>query len=134
MTAIGALLRSWLGAALVSGLAAVVWFILATMHPSTTYHLGPFLVAVAWPVARRWQRGFALAPLGAVTGSLGGAAIAAGTTAVLAARHSLAGPNVLGSPSALGEIAIAIAVGAAFGMAIALRRTRPDSAADGPGA
>jgi hypothetical protein len=40
-------------APLVSVAVAVVWFLLATAHPTTTFHFVPLLVAAAWSVIRR---------------------------------------------------------------------------------
>jgi hypothetical protein len=34
----------------VSVAVAVVWFLLATAHPTTTFHFAPLLVAAAWSV------------------------------------------------------------------------------------
>jgi glutaredoxin-like protein len=116
---------SWWSAALVSAVAATVWFLLATGHPTTTYHFAPLLVAAAWPITHRWRSREALAPFTVLATAAGGIGVASATTALLAARHALAGPTVTGSANAVVETFSAIAAGAVVGgvMAAVGRRT-----------
>ncbi|MGH3437991.1 MAG: hypothetical protein ACRDRN_16190 [Sciscionella sp.] len=122
---------AWWGGALASLVLAAVWLLLALKDPSTTYHLAPLLVAVAWPLTRRWRTRSALPARSALGAATGGAAVALGTTALLASQHALTGPTLSGSGDALIETLIAIVVGAAIGGAPAAVGHRPHSVPEG---
>ncbi|GAB3394184.1 glutaredoxin family protein [Amycolatopsis echigonensis] len=115
---------AWWGGAVLSVVVAVAWFLLATAHPATTYHFAPMLVAAAWPVTRRWRTRTVLPGRVAVRTALGGATVAMVITALLAVRHALAGPTLLGTGGALTETLIAVAMGAVFGGVLAVTGRR----------
>lgn len=94
---------------------AVVWLVLADLHPHTTHHLAPLLVAAVWPLALRWQTRSALG-WGAAAASTGaGVLVALVATAMLWSWHGLAGPTLTGSGSAADETLVAVAAGAVIG-------------------
>jgi hypothetical protein len=100
-----------------------VWMLLAVWHPTTTYHLGPALVAAAWPLTLRRRDRNGRAPWQAVVLSvLGGAAVVVAVIALLAARGAMAGPTLFGGHGAVVEALLTTAVGAAFGGWRAMRR------------
>jgi hypothetical protein len=116
---------SWRRGPVASLVIAAVWAVLAIWHPTTTYHLGPALVAAAWPLTLRGRAGIARARVRAVVMSaLGGTVTAFAAIGLLAARHALAGPTVLGGHGAMTEAFLAAVVGAAFGGWLATRPAR----------
>lgn len=111
---------AWWGGAVPSVVAAIAWFLLATAHPATTYHFAPVLVAAAWPVARRWRTRAALPGRVAVGTALCATVMGAAVTALLAVRHALAGPTLLGVGGALTETLVGVVVGAILGGVLAV--------------
>jgi glutaredoxin len=111
---------AWWGGAVLSVAAALVWFLLATTHPGTTYHVAPVLVAAAWPITRRWHTRAALSGRAAAATALGGAAVGLAATALLAVRHAMSGPTLTGSGTALTETLVAVAVGTVVGGVLAV--------------
>lgn len=66
----------WQAGLVVTLLAAVGWFTLATANPTTSYHLAPAVVAAAWPVTRRLRAGRPLPTVTSAFTTLGGVLIA----------------------------------------------------------
>jgi hypothetical protein len=95
--------------------AAIAWSVLAAWRPTVTFHLAPVIVAAAWPVALRRGAALRVAASDTLRGAVGGAAIAAVATALLAVLDLLRGPTLWGSGPALVEIVPAIVVGAVGG-------------------
>lgn len=100
----------WLGTA-VAALIAIGWFLLAISHPTTTYHVDPFLVVIA-PVALMRFRNTGPLPWGLVLAGSGiGAGFALTTTALLYGAGALRGPGLIGPISPEAEVLIAILLG-----------------------
>ncbi len=116
----------WQAGLLVAVAAAVIWHLLATGNPTTTYHVAPALVTAAWPVARRLRAGRALPVRIAAATTAGSTVLALTTTLLLAARDALHGPTLFGIPTALTETLAAIATGAAIGIVLAITGGRPN--------
>ena len=100
----------------------VLWIVLASANPSTTYHLAPLLVAIAVPVgsvmADRTTVGVAAGA------SIIGVALTYGATAGLAATDSLTGPSLLPPGGAVLEAIVFGAAGALAGFTYAIWRHR----------
>lgn len=108
--------RSAVGAA---ALLALVWLVVASINPETTYHLAPPLVAAVPAV-------MAPAPIGAVAGlRLGavGLVVAVAIGVVLFLGPGLEGPSLRPFTSAAQETFVLTAVGALVGSAVAIGRS-----------
>jgi hypothetical protein len=80
-------------------------------HPHTTYHLDPFLTALAWLFAARMRRTTSLGLGAAPRAATGAATLALAVTAALAFGHALRGPTITSRGSATAEAFIATAAG-----------------------
>lgn len=108
--------RVSLEAVAVSGIVALGWALMASTHPTTTYHFAP-VVAVA--VLAFYVRARTELPVALRSGlrlSAGGVLIALITTAVVENLDALQGPTLWGPGSALAETLIAIAAGFLIGL------------------
>ncbi len=94
---------------------ALIWAIAATVSPTTTFHLGPFIVAVSPVLFSDHRPATRVIPAG-----LG---IAVATSLALAASGSLQGPTLLPWGGALAESLVFAAVGAIVTLAIGTRRS-----------
>lgn len=103
---------------------ALLWLLLATRTPTTTYHLAPLVVAAAGPVTRRLLTGTPLSRRAAATLGAVSLLIAAAATAVAQWRGLFAGPDVTGGDGALAETVVVVAVGAGLGWWLARRGGR----------
>jgi glutaredoxin len=116
----------WQAGLLVTLVAAVGWFVLASSNPATSYHFAPAVVAAAWPVGRRLRAGRPLPVLTALSTAFGGALIALAATLLLSARGALSGPVIVGVPP-LTEAFLSAVLGTAVGAGLGLagRRSAP---------
>jgi len=96
---------------------ALIWAVAAVVSPTTTFHLGPLIVAVSPVLFSDRRSATRLIPAG-----LG---IAAVTSLALAASGSLQGPTLLPWGGALAESLVFAAVGTVAALALGLRRTEP---------
>jgi hypothetical protein len=109
--------------AAVSALAALAWLALSWWHPTLTYHFGPPLAAVAWPIALR-ARLRRPAPTPVAVAVTGGFLVAMAALGVAVAAHWLRGPTLIGAGSVpTEEVALAL-IAAAWGWRIARRSKR----------
>jgi glutaredoxin len=106
---------------------ALLWVLLAAGTPTTTYHFAPLLMAAAAPVTRRWLTRtpvpFQPATVLAATGLM----MTWVTTAALAWRGMLAGPDVTGGGRPVAESVLLAVVGAVAGWWLARRGGRAAS-------
>lgn len=103
---------------------ALAWVLLAAHTPTTTDHLAPLLVAAAAAVT---HRGLTRAPVrrGRAIGlAVSGLMIAWVTTAALAWRGMLAGPDVTRGHGAVLESVLLALLGSVFGWWVARRHAR----------
>jgi hypothetical protein len=96
---------------------ALIWAVAAVVSPTTTFHLGPVIVAVS-PVLFSDHR-----PATRVIAA--GLGIAVAISFALAASGSLHGPTLLPWGGALAESLVFAAVGAIVSLAIGTRRSAP---------
>lgn len=108
-----------------SAAMSVLWLLMATAHPTTTYHFAPFVAAAAWPVLRRLRVGARLSAVPAGVAVAGAAAFAVLTTMVLAVQGALHGPTLLDTHGAEIEALTGVALGAGAGTLVARWPTRP---------
>jgi hypothetical protein len=94
-----------------------LWAVLASISPTTTYHLAPLIVAAWPPIADRSGR----KPLPM---AVAGFAIAVALTALLALAGALEGGSLMPWGDAAAESFAAAAVGGAVGYLVALGRQR----------
>lgn len=106
---------------LTSAALAVVWLLLARIHPETTYHLAPLLVAASWGGARRWVDRAPAPPRRGLAAAAGGGTVGLVTTVELAWINALEGPVLWGSGSALTETLVLLVLGAALGFRFVTR-------------
>jgi len=96
---------------------ALLWGVMAVARPGTTFHLAPFLVALAVPFVYRIQGGTIRSTgIRLVVVGMGLAAVAA---AVLAVVGLLQGPSLLPFGGALVESLVAAAAGGVVGIILA---------------
>ena len=103
---------------------AVLWVAVATLRPTWTFHLAPFLIAAAPPVLLVMEEGASadrasLLRIGAI-----GSALALGAALLLFASGAMDGPAFEAFPGPLAEAIALTAMGAASGIAFGLWRTR----------
>lgn len=104
----------------VSAMIALVWFGLAALNPTTTYHFAPLLAAVAASAFARFRRGSALS-IGAAAVSIFAGGTVAGVAAVgIATLGWMTGPTFFAGVSAPQEAIAAIVIGCGLGAAVAL--------------
>lgn len=113
----------WTGAPFALAMAAA-WVVLALLNPTTTYHFAPSIVAAAPQVARRLRAQRRLPPRDLAIGAGVGVVLALAATAGLAGAGALAGPTFFGTPHALAETLVVIAVGGVAATVFALRGVR----------
>ena len=90
---------------------AAVWVLLATWRPTTTFHLGPAVVAVAYPYLRRVVGGARRSRVTAAVDALVGGILATIVLVALDAAGRLQGPVLFGDgPVGEGLIVTAAAV------------------------
>lgn len=94
---------------------AVAWTLLAISHPTVTFHLGPVLVAAAWPVGLRRGAAVRVASADALRGALGGLLVTAVAAFVLVALDAMRGPTLWGSGHAVVEVIPAALAGVVGG-------------------
>lgn len=107
---------------LLAGVLALVWMVMALRRPDATFHLAPTLVAASWGAAQRGVTGAAAGRRTGLIAALGGAGVALLATAALGWSRALSGPTLWHDQGALGETALATAVGAALGFRFVTRR------------
>jgi hypothetical protein len=103
---------------------AVLWVAVAVFRPATTFHLAPFLVAVAPPVLLVLDEGASadrdsVLRIGAISATL-----SLGTALLLLATGAMEGPAFEVFPSPLVEAIVFTAVGAIGGVGFGWLRTR----------
>jgi hypothetical protein len=91
------------------------WAVLAGWRPDVTYHLAPVFAGAAWPVALRRGGPLRVAPVDAVRGALGAAALTALASLVLWSLGLLDGPTFWNDGPAIVETLPAVVVGAVGG-------------------
>jgi hypothetical protein len=101
---------------------ALGWLLLSWWHPTTTYHLGPPLVALAWPVLGRARVRHQLEPRAAGAAAFGGVVVALLAIGVAAAAQLLDGPTLIGRGNAAVEGVALTLVAGLLGWRIASRR------------
>jgi hypothetical protein len=117
-------LRAQAAGAAASTVFAVAWLALSWWHPAVTYHFGPPLAAVAWPVSLRARLRHPARPGQALTAVGGGLVIAMAALGVAMAADWLRGPTLLGRGSVPAEEVVLAVVAAAWGWRVARRRRR----------
>jgi hypothetical protein len=105
-------------------MAALAWVGLSWWHPTVTYHLGPLIVAAAWPVLLRARIGHQVGSTEAVVSALGGLVLAAIAVGIAATAHLLEGPTLIDRSSATIESVLTALIGGAWGLRVASRRRR----------
>jgi hypothetical protein len=110
--------------AAVSLFVALGWIGLSWWHPSITYHLGPPLIGVAWPVLLRARLRRPAGRREATVAVVGAVLVALSAVVGATAAHLLNGPTLVGKGSPEIEAVILIAVGGAWGWRTATRRRR----------
>jgi len=116
--------RASLEAVAVSGAVALGWALMASTHPTTTYHFAP-VVAVA--VLTFYVRARVEQPVPFRIGlnlSAAGALIALITTAVIENLDAPQGPTLWGPGSALAETLVAITAGFLIGLTATMSRRK----------
>jgi hypothetical protein len=103
---------------------ALGWIGLSWWHPSTTYHLGPPLVAVAWPSMFRARLRHRAGRREATVAVVGALVVALLAVVGATAAHILDGATLIGKGNPEIEAVILIAVGGAWGWRSATRRRR----------
>jgi hypothetical protein len=101
-------------------LIGAAWAVLAMRSPTVTYHLAPFLVAAAGPVATRVSAGTRLASRAAAWSTTVSLGVALVVTGWLAVAGALAGPALWGGSGAI-ETPIFAVVGGTWGWRAATR-------------
>jgi hypothetical protein len=105
-------------------MAALAWVGLSWWHPTVTYHLGPLIVAAAWPLLLRARIGYPVGRPHAVVAALGGLILAGIAVGIAAAAHLLEGPTLIDRGSAIIESGLTALIGGAWGLRVASRRRR----------
>ncbi len=116
--------RRHVAGATASLVAALAWLGLSWWHPTVTYHFGPPLAVLLWPVmlrARLQRRAVRAQALLAVCGGL---VVALAAFGIAAAEHWLRGPTLIGHGSVPAEEAILTILAGLWGWRIAERRRR----------
>lgn len=110
--------------------AAALWVALALWRPTTTWHLGPVLVAAAapWLVRQGVRAGDRRDVTRVAWGAAAGFLVAAAVTAALGGAGLLRGPTLLGRPGAGAEALVLSGVGAGLPTARGLLRALRGSA------
>jgi hypothetical protein len=101
---------------------ALGWLALSWWHPTVTYHLGPPLVALAWPVLTRARVRHQLGQRAAAVSALAGTVLALLAVALAAAAHLLEGPTLIDRGSAAVEGLVLALMAGLWGWRIASRR------------
>jgi len=104
--------------------AAMAWVGLSWWHPTVTYHLGPLIVAAAWPVLLRARIGHPVGRTHAFVSALGGLLLAGIAVGIAATAHLLGGPTLIDRGSATIESVLTALIGGAWGLRVASRRRR----------
>ena len=99
---------------------AAGWVALALANPTTTYHLAPLGVALAWSLAGRNSRDRSRWSSGLVP-ALGGALAALLAFGLLMAKDALGGPVLIGSDAPVESLLL---LGLGTGLAVLLARPR----------
>lgn len=106
--------------------ACVIWAGFALAHPTTTYHLAPVAALLSWPAIERGRRpGDGWRP--GLLAAAGATILAIVTILLLASRHALAGPALIG-PNATAEAFALTATAALAAFVLARPRQSGESA------
>jgi hypothetical protein len=116
-----------------SAVLALAWLGLSWGHPTVTYHFGPPLATLAWPVVlrARLRRPTGRAP--ALAAMSGGLLLAMAGLGIAMAEHWLRGPTLIGRGSVPAEEIVLLVVAAGWGWRVAERRRRAWFLPAGPG-
>lgn len=117
--------RASLEAVALSGAVSLGWAVLASTHPTTTYHFAPLIAASGMAIYVRARVEHPLALRRALSLASGGALIAVFTAAVLENLNVLRGPTLWGPGNALPETILAIAAGLLIGLIASVGTRRP---------
>jgi hypothetical protein len=101
---------------------ALGWLALSWWHPTTTYHLGPPLVALAWPVLVRARAHHQLGQRTAAAAAFGGIVVAMLAIGVAGVAQLLHGPTLIGRGNATVEGIVLTLLAGLLGWRIASRR------------
>jgi hypothetical protein len=112
----------WLRGAAATAVVLAVWSVLAVRSPDLTYHFAPLIAAGVWPVLGHHTTTSGLRPT--ALAALGGFAMTATVSLLLAGAGYLEGPTFWGDGHALSEAILFAALGAAGGAAIGLRSAK----------
>lgn len=104
--------------------AAALWILLVNRDPTTTFHLAPLVVVLAWPLANRLRGSIDRTEL--TLALLAGTAVTAGLITILQATDRLAGPTLIGT-EVWHEAIVLTVVAVAIGGMLVLVRTRSDT-------
>lgn len=108
----------------VSAAAALAWLGLSWWHPTVTYHFGPPLAALAWPMTLRARVHGPTGRRAALTAAGFGLLVAMAGLGIAMAAHWLRGPTLVGRGSVPTEEVVLSVVAAAWGWRVAERRRR----------
>lgn len=117
--------RAELVAGVLPLLLAGVWAALALANPTTTYHLAPAVVTVAWPLGARTRAGRATRPREALVPVGAALALVAAALLLLLASGALEGPSLVPGTDALGESVLLALAGAGYGGRVLARERTP---------
>jgi hypothetical protein len=107
-----------------SAVAALAWLGLSWWHPEMTYHFGPPLAAVAWPVLLRARLRRPVSRAQALADAAGGFPVATGVLGIAIAERWLRGPTLIGSGGVPAEEIVLAICASAWGWRVAARRRR----------
>jgi hypothetical protein len=108
----------------VSATVTLVWLGLSWWHPAVTYHFGPPLAALAWPMTVRARVHGPTGRRTALTAAGYGLLAAMAGLGIAMAAHWLRGPTLIGWGSVPAEEVVLSVVAAAWGWRVAERRRR----------
>jgi hypothetical protein len=108
----------------VSAAVSLAWLGLSWWHPTVTYHFGPPLAALAWPMTLRARVHGPTGRRAALTAAGYGLLAAMVGLGIAMAAHVLRGPTLIGRGSVPVEEVVLSVVAAAWGWRVAERRRR----------
>lgn len=98
----------------VSAGVTLAWLGLSWWHPAVTYHFGPPLAALAWPMTLRARVHGPAGRRAALTAAAGGLLVAMAGLGIAVAAHWLRGPALIGRGSVPAEEVVLSVVAAAW--------------------